>query len=828
MNLKIRSYLLYKGGHLARLTLALALLFSLGALTPARHALGAPEASIIVNTFLDEYNTSSSTCSLREAITAANTNAAFSGCSAGSSSSQDSVVLAAGAYYLTRTGANEDNNVTGDLDVKGNMLIMGDMFGSGPISVNANLVDRVFHIHSGATVGLTNLIIEDGRPPQGANGSSYGQDGANGADGGGIYNEGNLTLTFSTVRDNVAGNGGNGREGLNGANGGPGLDGATGAAGGSGGDGGNGGGIYNAGTLTINSSNIEDNYAGRGGNGSYGGNGGVGGNGTTSVSLADGGDGGRGGSGGSGGKGGSGGGLYMASASTTTLYKAVFDGNNAGVGGNGNLGGLGGTGGHGIDQWGSPIPNQQAGRGGDGGDGGIGGSSGIDGSGGNLYQSQDSTLSLDQTTLSNGNDNPSGTKQAGGGGSGGRGGNGGDGTYFNAACDGKSGGNGGTGGRGGYGLGGGSGGGLFSYGTSTIDSSTFTYNQTIRGGHGGLGGNGGDGGDRGEGYPDPVCYDGEYGLNGDGGVGGNGGPSGHGGGLYAATYAPGLLSEPQAILAAYLAVEDSTFDHNSINYPGNGGRGGDSGLNLYAPGGDGGDGGNGGNTGIGGGVFLSLLDANFDDSTLSGNQNDRPGGSPGLGGGYTAGGSPGSPGSYGDGGLGGGLYASASTVDLYNLTVANNQANSNAQSGANGGRGGGIYVHSGTVTIYKIIMGDNSALDGGPFCYGSLTAIGTSLIENTSGCSISGGSLITGQDPWLTPLGYNGGPTRTHLPWFGSPALDAGGTSCVTSSGVTNNADQRGAYRPVDSDGNGTVRCDLGSVEMNPDHYDFIPLVVKP
>jgi len=75
------------------LTLLIAVLLIAQPLSVAR------AAAINVDTTDDEYNTDPAECSLREAIQAANTDAAFGGCDAGSG--DDTISLPAGTYTFT-------------------------------------------------------------------------------------------------------------------------------------------------------------------------------------------------------------------------------------------------------------------------------------------------------------------------------------------------------------------------------------------------------------------------------------------------------------------------------------------------------------------------------------------------------------------------------------------------------------------------------------------------------------------------------------------------------------------------------------------------------
>ena len=89
-----------------------ALLFALPALASA--------ATITPNTTADELNAGGA-CSLREAISAANGDAAIGGCPGGSGS--DTIVLTGGSTYgRSLTGANEDANGSGDLDIRNDPL----------------------------------------------------------------------------------------------------------------------------------------------------------------------------------------------------------------------------------------------------------------------------------------------------------------------------------------------------------------------------------------------------------------------------------------------------------------------------------------------------------------------------------------------------------------------------------------------------------------------------------------------------------------------------------------------------------------------------------
>ena len=244
----------------ARLALAAAALAT--ALVPA----SAHAASITVNTPSDAPAVGD--CGLRNAITAANTDAAVGGCATGSG--DDDITVPADNYTLS--------DPAGSLDVSSNLTITGD--GRSTTTIDANETDRVLEVASGVTVELEKLTLTGGHPPDGApspdappgtpgapgsgaaGGPSIAGGGNNAQGGGGIRNEGNLTLTDVAVSGNRADNGGDGGDGGAGGAGGSGPTSQAGGIGGpsfggSGGNGGDGGGIWSSGTLTLEDSSGE-------------------------------------------------------------------------------------------------------------------------------------------------------------------------------------------------------------------------------------------------------------------------------------------------------------------------------------------------------------------------------------------------------------------------------------------------------------------------------------------------------------------------------------------------------------------------------------------
>jgi len=102
-------------------------------------------------------------CSLREAVTAANTDAPFNGCPAGSGF--DEIVLAAAEYRFDRAGAGEDANSTGDIDIRSSLAIRGA--GADQTRIRGDREDGVFDIRPAILavpieVTLSGLTIRNG------------------------------------------------------------------------------------------------------------------------------------------------------------------------------------------------------------------------------------------------------------------------------------------------------------------------------------------------------------------------------------------------------------------------------------------------------------------------------------------------------------------------------------------------------------------------------------------------------------------------------------------------------------------------------------------
>lgn len=193
-------------------------------------------------------------------------------------------------------------------------------------------------------------------------------------------------------------------------------------------------------------------------------------------------------------------------------------------------------------------------------------------------------------------------------------------------------------------------------------------------------------------------------------------------------------------------------------------------------------------------------------------------------------------------GSGGGIFNSGGTLTITSSTISGNTA---MGPGGNSDSGGGILTNVGTVTITNSTISGNSADLGGGIRNvngGTVNARNSIIALNTSasGPDVSGplqsqglvlvgtvdgnGSVtplfadqigVTAAQLNLGPLQDNGGPTRTHALLSGSVAINKG----HSSGAVT---DQRGFARPV---GTGLVPGsdggDVGAFELGGGNIDI-------
>jgi CSLREA domain-containing protein len=724
-------------------------------------AASSASAAVIIPTTTSDDISNNGNCTLREAIQAANTGAAVDHCPAGHG--HDVIKLGHGTYVLSVSGARENSNQSGDLDVTAPVTIEGPTSGKPP-TIDAKSTDRAIDIQPGAGTTIERLTITDGVAPQGplfggagesgggiraqsalkllkvnvtkssAGGGTTshvapGVKGGNAGDGGGVWTDAALTITGGSFSNDQAGSGGSGSNGADTS-----ASGADGHPGGAGAPGGSGGAVAVTGgsPLTIMGTRFSHDAAGDGGAGGDGG-------GSTLE--------GAGGDGGDGGVGGGGGAIFVDGIAK--LSHVNISSTNAGGGG---IGGLGG---------GAGSSSSQQKHNGDSGNSGDGGRGGAIAAGGN--QLTVTAARISQTTAGAGavqNFIGFGGAPQTGGGHPGAGGAGGAVSGLGHVVVGHTvielahGGVGGPGSPHGYpvvtpGGAGGDGGGIDGEDVTVIDS-------TIAASSGGQGGTGG-----------VDCCD----LP--------GGPGGHGGG-------------GGAVHATHsLTMNGDTLEHDSAGAGGAGASESDHTSPKFAvaagPGGPGGD----------GGAVLADASAMLANTTVFA---DRAG-QGGAGGDNTETAHPANGGAGGGGGGGGAVHVTGASASLVHVTMMGGAA---GQGGAGGtssaataggpgpaGTAGGV---AGPATLIASVVANS-----GPGQCSGTTDGGHNISFPDPSC---GGKHIA---PKLAGLANNGGPTQTLLPQPGSPVLDkvpTGGPGCSGSA-----IDQRGVPRPQGP------ACDIGAVE---------------
>lgn len=109
---------------------------------------------------------SSTDCSLREAIILANATAG-----------EDTIIIPEGTYTLSVAGTDEDSAATGDLDITDTDGVTITGADSVTTVIDANGIDRVFDVVSGAVASFGNLTITGGNVGSAGNGAGVLSDG---------------------------------------------------------------------------------------------------------------------------------------------------------------------------------------------------------------------------------------------------------------------------------------------------------------------------------------------------------------------------------------------------------------------------------------------------------------------------------------------------------------------------------------------------------------------------------------------------------------------------------------------------------------------------
>lgn len=155
-----------------------------------------------------------------------------------------------------------------------------------------------------------------------------------------------------------------------------------------------------------------------------------------------------------------------------------------------------------------------------------------------------------------------------------------------------------------------------------------------------------------------------------------------------------------------------------------------------------------------------------------------------------------------------GALQNAGSLDLLNTTFFGNSAPLGAT----------FAIYSQPINLKNVLIGRSSGTlyANCYFVMGVMTSLGFNITDDAS-CGLAGSGDQVVSDVKLSPLANNGGPTLTHLPRPGSPAIDNG-----TGIGAPS-VDQRGLPRLVG------LAVDIGAVEVQPNDwkYIFLPLLKR-
>jgi len=172
------------------------------------------------------------------------------------------------------------------------------------------------------------------------------------------------------------------------------------------------------------------------------------------------------------------------------------------------------------------------------------------------------------------------------------------------------------------------------------------------------------------------------------------------------------------------------------------------------------------------------------------------------------------------GNYGGGIRVlnSSTVLEIINSTITQNTATGQGggiQNSASAGNGATIIMHN-TIVSDNTSTGFSSSHDAKGDLSGTvLNPSSFNLLGTVSDSNLTNGddgNIVGEDDPMLGALADNGGPTLTHAPLANSPVIDAGSDSLALAFGLL--TDQRGDTRFDDGDDDEIARVDIGALEI--------------
>jgi uncharacterized repeat protein (TIGR01451 family) len=135
-------------------------------------------------------------CTLRAAVQAAD-----------NAGGARSITVPSGDFKLTiaaTAGGGADDPSTGDLDVTTGTVLTITGSGASSTIIDATHIDRAFAVHTGASLAISGVTVENGSQPNaGASSNSVAA-----GDGGAVYNDGSLSVDSSVLTNDSAADGG--------------------------------------------------------------------------------------------------------------------------------------------------------------------------------------------------------------------------------------------------------------------------------------------------------------------------------------------------------------------------------------------------------------------------------------------------------------------------------------------------------------------------------------------------------------------------------------------------------------------------------------------